>query len=670
MRKHVLRSALATIVIAATVTFWFVRATHHPSNREPQSKPAADLVPSPVSAPLSPDVPQSERASAVEAKPIVAVAVAPKDGVEVCVVLSSSGAPVSGARVRGLGLLEHSERDDVRRELAVGVLDPEAELADTPIYVTDEAGVTRVPRTSLPAEYSASVDGWWGKSYFSDSEKGPFTIELEPDASVRVQVVDASGAAAPGFPVALSCESSLRDDHWSAFTDARGWIEVRHWAAAVQSCLAAEEACLRAVILARDDASIPRVVFDAARGSSEPLKLVLPPLGRVAVRARGPNGEPLLAEDVQLARPDDVGTLGLPGFGHEVFEPDVNEPEAAIFERVGLGMELCASSWRTGFQPAHVVGRGPQSAGEMATLELVVEHPLPILTGRLIDSHGRPLASQEAKFWSPKLKGDLAVIAARDFLTNVDGRFRVPVAVRAGPWYSGAQIQFEYSDTSGIRHRARPQLGETLGPMENDVGDVRFAPMSELARGVVLDERGQPLANPDVFVDVHGPSNEDLRFEAHIDIHEHADGSFEVFGEHLPARDLRWEIAASALGYERSESSAFMPGARDLRLQLGLGGTLQGNVEFVPPGVNYRYHVVVVRADEVRDQEPMKELACSLDDKGHFHFGASRPGTFTLKAIGGYQKSVTLEGLELVSGQVCTDPRLAKIVVIASDGRR
>lgn len=304
----------------------------------------------------------------------------------------------------------------------------------------------------------------------------------------------------------------------------------------------------------------------------------------------------------------------------------------------------------------------------MATLELVVAHPLPILTGRLIDPNGRPLASQEAKFWSPKLKGDLAVIAARDFLTNVDGRFRVPVAVRAGPWYFGAQIQFEYTDTSGIRHRARPQLGETLGPIENDLGDVRFAPMSELARGVVLDERGQPLANPDVHVDVHGPSNEDLRFEAHIDIHEHADGSFEVFGERLPARDLRWEIAASALGYERSESSPFTPGARDLRLHLGLGGTLQGNVEFVPPGYGYSNRVVVLRAP-TGDSERTEELHCLLDDQGQFRFCASRPGTFTLKAIGGHDQLVTLDGLELVSGQACTDPRLAKLVVSTRDGR-
>lgn len=670
-RRSIIRLLLALLALLASiasVVWWHSPAREarerleaaRASESTPRLRDA--LCAAPVDEPAS-----TARASAVEAQPLVATIVAPKDGVEVRVVLRSNGEPVRGARVRGLGLLERSESPYGERVLPVGVLDPEAELADTPVYVTDEAGMTRVPRSSLPADYSASVDGLWGKSYFSDGDKGPFTIELEPDASVRVQVVDADGRAAPGFPVALSCESSLRDDHWSAFTNSTGWIEVRHWSAAVQKCLAPEEACLRAVILARDDESIPRLFFDAARGSSEPLKLMLPPLGRVAVRARSLDGLPLLAEDLHLSRPEDVGELGLPQFGLEVFEPDDNEPAAAVFERVGLGIDVCASTWHTGFKAVHVVGRGPARVGETATIDLVVEEPLPIVLGRLVDPDGRPLASHEAKMTWPS-SNDAASTLTKDFETNVDGRFRVSVGRRAGAWGPAAdRVRFEYRDAMGLRHRGWPKLAEMLGPRENDLGDVRFAPMRELARGVVLDERGQPLSNPDVFVDVHGPSNEDLRFEAHIDIHEHADGSFEVFGEHLPARDLRWEIAASAQGYERSESSAFTPGARDSRLQLGLGGTLEGNVEFVPAG--YAYSKVVLLRAPKGDPERTDELHCRLDDQGHFRFCASRPGTFTLKAIGGHDQLVTLDGLELVGGKACDDPRLLKIVVTTPDGR-
>lgn len=607
---------------------------------------------------------ESARTNAVADLPPRGVKVAPEDAVELRVVLASSGAPVSGALVRGLGLLEPSQEPDPHVQLAVGVLDPEARLEGTPSYVTDARGIARVPKRSLPADYSASAGELWGKTYCSDGVAPPFTIELEPDATVRVHVVDAHGRAAGRQELALGCASSPRDELWSALTDDEGFLLVRHVAAAAQKCLDPEEVVVRPVLLEHDEV-VPVLVLDPRATVPESRELTLPKLGRVEVAVRARDGRPLAADGVVLARPEDLATWGGPKSEASVWRPDSVERGLAVFEGVGLGVDVCACVEGLGRERVHVLGRSSEAPDGVARIELVVDEPWPVLTGRLLDVAGRPLCDVEASWRAPAGGGCVLYLGADSFRTDVNGRFRL---LHRGSleiselW--ARDVRVEWLDRDGVRHGLRPALPKRLSDGENELGDLRFAPTRVVARGVVLDAGGAAIADEGTtpwFTPIDG---HDSGFASSTDVHRKPGGEFEVFSECLAEH---WRVQTRAPGFEETETLEFDAGANGLRVVLGAGGSIRGRLVLEPGVASERVGVHVLRTDGGEHAPVYLPIA----EDGSFRFGASRSGTFTLVVEhAAWGTLVELAGLVLEGDGDCTDPRVASIRVAAPEPTR
>ncbi|MBI5364137.1 MAG: hypothetical protein HZA53_13235 [Planctomycetes bacterium] len=616
----------------------------------------------------------NERANAVTAPPEDrGVIVRAEDGVVVRVVLASSGAPVPGARVRGLGLLERRKEPDADAPLPVGVLDPEAELGDTPVYVTDAAGTTRVPKKSLPADYSATAGELWGKAYVSDSVAPPFTIELVPDATVRVQVVDAHGKPRARQEVALGCASAPRDDFWSALTDDRGFVEIRHAAALAAKCLGANEAVLRPVLFARDEL-LPHVALDIERGLATPEQLVLPPLGRVEVTIRTPDGAPLLADDVVLSRAEDEGYDGQPRWDADLLRPDSVDGARAVFEDIGLGVELRASSREVAFRPVHVLGTGPRHDDETVRLQITVDRARPVLTGRLLDPQGTPLRRVRAWLLEGRIFDETASEYVADpelrskecFETDLEGRFRVRSGLLRDPRIDDRlRVRIVYRGADG-RHELDTRLPSTLESPEHSLGDLRFAPKRPIGRCRVYDERGSTLVDARLrarFLNTEGVNEEWWVDPSWVRVEG---GARELSAEF---RGQRVMVVADAPGYEASEPVELVPNGPELRIVLGSGGWAVAKLLGKSGFELDRCVPMFVRPEFDLEKQLRRGIAlqsnCARDADGALRFAAARAGRFDFVVLDAREGSVLerIGGIEFRSGVACDDPRLSGVEV-------
>ena len=603
----------------------------------------------------------------VETKDATPITAAPADGLEVIVVDGRSGVPVAGARVRGLGLLEPMSGPNDHKEVPIGLLDFEIELAGGAVYETDATGRTRIPKNGVPGSYAASAPGMWGMAYFSDSEKPPHVIDMMPERGARVLVVDAHGKPAPNVPVAIACDGARFDDLVESLSDEQGLVDVRHWRSAQQKCLDAADTCVRPLILARWDA-IPRLHIDTTRNAPDPQRLVLPPLGSVEVRVRAADGTPLLAPDLVLTRAEEKGYGDQPGKDAETFGPTTNEAGRALFTHVGLGCELRASSESVGGVFTYCVGPGPRVDGEVAVLELVVAKPYSALTGRFIGPDGLPLTRVAAWLtpclshedpeaaptivpWGPR-SSPLHCEDGGRFVTDDQGRFRLRAAQNSED--SGWQLHFAFIDRDKRTLSAIIPAPARLTLPETALGDVRFAPLRELASGVLIAPSEMTIVHP--WVELRSGTGRDA---VSAEVRVSPEGSFSAWTQ---SDAPSWFLRAGTSVCEGTPPLEIAAGATDLKIALGGGGFVRGRVladDDMSPG-NFLVHLAPV-SDHGREGE---DLFAEPGTDGRFIFALAAAGTFdlhvsNLKML--WNEVATLEGLVVEAGKDCADPRLDPI---------
>lgn len=591
------------------------------------------------------------------------ITAAPADGLEVIVVDGRSGVPVAGARVRGLGLLEPMSGPNDHKEVPIGLLDFEIELAGGAVYETDATGRTRIPKNGVPGSYAASAPGMWGMAYFSDSERPPHVIDMVPERGARVLVVDAHGKPTPNVPVAIACDGARFDDLVESLSDEQGFVDVRHWRSAQQKCLDAADTCVRPLILAKWDA-IPRLHIDTNAGAPDPQRLALPPLGNVEVRVRSADGVALFPRDVVLSRAEDKGYEGRPGRDAEVFAPSFSELGRALFEHVGLGLELRASSTSLGKDFTYCLGPGPQTDRATAVLELVVTRPRCELTGRFVDTGGRPLAGVQGEFQRSSA-GDSDMLYLRRIALRTDdaGRFRVFTNDSAGA-PSTREVGFVFYDDAGHAHRSIVALPTTLSSPETDLGDIHFASPQPIVSGRVLVPRGMLLLDAQVLVrpivdSIPVQSTADLLRQRGDFVSVREDGTFDIWNCDTATT---WLVHARAGACEGSIPVEVAAGAAGLTLEFGAGGFVRGRLIADQPVAPGRFVVLLQRADDETDAGKPLQIEAASD--GRFAFALSAPGTFDLRVAdtkANWNEVVVLEGLVLAAGTDCSDPRLDPI---------
>lgn len=333
--------------------------------------------------------------------------------------------------------------------------------------------------------------------------EGVIELRLEPRRDLVVEVRHADGSPASGFEVVtlLWVEDEAGNETYNG-TNRRTTTDTRGTATFEWSALTAQAKwrhVLRGQVRVELVSSAPTVAdFEARKAPDEPLRLVLPPMGRVvvevvvaSVRARGVTRVALGTEG--------AGVTGLrlePVIdGRAVFHVAANGQRF----RAELGPSNQSMESGSGYVP------GPTQHGEEVTI--VLDRAAVRIVGRLVDESGGPIVN--TRFEARTL--DMGRRPNR-FETDGDG------------WFSGAPIEF-----SGLEHEStgcvewtfddqRPgeplrrgtvlvpifELKDlkTLAPHECDVGEVVMFEAPLLVSGVVIDPLGRPVPNVETQVGV------------------------------------------------------------------------------------------------------------------------------------------------------------------------
>ncbi len=364
-------------------------------------------------------------------------------------------------------------------------------------YVTDEEGSVEV----LGSASQAVVLARHGDTFGIDALKTDGEVQvivLEPDKLLRVRVLDSTGRAVAGVPVALLGTTRGVSGHPGqdlplsrATTAAEEGGEPHAVLAWFQHSLAQHYEQLSVALDFPLTESV-RLPVHPTRWPSGTVDLELPPVGSVRLTIRDRDVDSPVGRRTALlrTRPEE----GFPAWTPEPGSLSRTARDGSYrFWPVGLDTELVVSVYST--DPGVPVMKellDPTRDGEEREVELDVGGRLVIFTGRLLEPDGRPCASSSliAELGDPE--------NFVHFGLEEDGSFEFEFTEYETKPLVGVVTLTDTSPTGGRRTGQAPIR---ITPAENrcDLGDVRFEESAlgatdpaDLA-GRVVDTAGEPV---------------------------------------------------------------------------------------------------------------------------------------------------------------------------------
>ncbi|MCY3003258.1 MAG: sigma-70 family RNA polymerase sigma factor [Planctomycetota bacterium] len=609
-----LAAGLALFFACATA-LWFLWPADETSASVPL--PAIEMFAATKAEPSS-RVEESEREVAT---PVSAPPVEPLEhGQRVRVLFDRTRAPAVGATVRW------------RAVEAGGARGPQ--LAAT----TDAAGELEFERPAGQLELEAAWPGWFAETRLRDSDVAPRELVLVPDGDLQVQVRFASGAPAAGFEVAVSRGGSSRASIATEQTDPSGLVVFEHFRAR-QFASGTDDGLVWIAPLAP---VLQRALhFERVTNwPRAPIVLTIPDGASLRVHVVDAAGAPLL-EPARLA-------IIVPASSDvTASHVDVRDGEALVQGiEPGITLSLLVQpAVRSAQSGSGVPVDAPRAAGESAEVTLKFANQTPLISGRVLDPRGTPLAGARLDIvarehfdqpWDP---------GRSTFRTDDSGRFEGATTRIEAEAPIDAKLLFRTEDG---RLEGRIDFGAPLAPgAPTYVGDVQLAPVPVLVSGLVVDDEGRPLANATVdLLTRPAGSTERCTKDAPRSVRSDAVGQFE----------LRAGITTG---------------------ELQLVARLGGHVDSVPRDVQIGESSVVLVlprqvqvAGRVLASNPNVLDALELECAGT-KVQPALDGTFRLVVAGdvaGANLRVLLQGheqplVELANLQGADDPRLASIDV-------
>ncbi|MBK8980186.1 MAG: hypothetical protein IPM29_30155 [Planctomycetes bacterium] len=393
------------------------------------------------------------------------------------------------------------------------------------------------------------------------------------------------------------------------------------------------------VIAARSPQLTPHVLRVPADAVPERiLELRIGDLGAVVVRLVGPDGEPLWTPcRVELARSganplpgtvDPALVEGLAQVSRMRADKPVGEAEVR-FAPVGAGVLLdVAVRFADDDFAFEQKGLSGPLADEERVLEVAVPDWFAVLTGRLVGPDGKP--------WS-ELATELLVSGARGRIegepvtTDSAGRFELPIRLRepAGPYALEVQARLGEQPLGALVAVPDLQTGR-----RQDIGDVLVVALPLLAKGTIVDDRGEPITGASAQLQQFLPGaaeRGDWRDVAYVRAITAEDGAYALYGQ---PRDGELRVRAMARGYTRAESGPLPFGATFDATLARLGGILAAGIapDWLPRGA--------VQVELLRDGRQVRSEDLQPRQDGAFRtmLGGLPPGiydlTCTLTGIG------------------------------------
>lgn len=480
--------------------------------------------------------------------------------IRVRVVDAATKAPVARAEIFWAALADPNERQRFgdlpgwgrfgggSRHVAVGL------IARGTKRVTDDLGETMLPGAPWRIAVAARAKDRVGFAELDRGRGEELVVALVSDEPIAVLVVDPTGEPRAKAPVIVMQSGGNRERGgngvlWSGETDDEGLARVPYFRLHVREGLGTEFLAFLAVPLDRPEFA----AFVAEPLPKDPIRLTMPATGWVELSVVDPDQRPLdsaLRVWVRPKRGDGKQQVAILPKGFEAggwFDAAMaTKPRGATSVRlgpIGLGLELRAGMRFTdrGRGGERIEGpwfAGPRAHDQVVTTTLVTPDWLAIVRGRVIDPSGAPHAAgrlpcQVRDTRRPWFDGGLEL--------DADGRFELGVRVdQAVTPEASLEIVERHAD--GTCAAGLAPLPGFAANARLAIGEVRLAEVQPLARGRVIDERGEPVRRARVQVQV---SFDGQRFLdgglARNGVAE--DGSFLLFGV-PPSGALR--IAASA----------------------------------------------------------------------------------------------------------------------------
>lgn len=569
-------------------------------------------------------------------------------------------APCPGAEV---WLLQNATKST--RKAFRDAQDPEAWMREHGVERTaDASGRLRitVPHEGPTAVVARSGE-LWGRESIDEDIEGTVRIQLERDATLVVQVIDAAGTPLPGIKVEIRRSNSA----WSypvtdrETADPDGVARFQH----VQEILVRNSLGASSWKVGVEGALDPWVQepIDPDALPAEPVTLVLPATGAVELRVFDESGA--------LLEGDGKATLGVvrkgeprklspfSSQGRQRVDRPV-EDGVARFPVVGLGCELELAAHRAGSNvDTHVYGIGPTAPGQTVQFELQLGTDHPVVRLRALGEDRAPLVraklAARIDYMSRHMQNanELSVVTGDDGMVNLD---------LEGHWAEGTErkLTLQQGPREQPEGTAVLDLSRKLENGLNDLGDVVLGAAPVFVAGRVVDASGAGVPGAKLLLRhrSQGRSWWDLEY----DFDQEADeaGFFEVRGS--------WSADEFKLGATDGDLACemvpFTPGERDLRIELRGGGFIVGSV-LLDEGIPHDavdVHIVS-HGDGRLDHLDDRGAHDAPDEDGEFRLGPLLAGTYAVRVnLDDVNEPLLLvEDVVVPGGSDVRDPRLDRI---------
>lgn len=561
--------------------------------------------------------------------------------VQVQIVRADTRAPVPDAQVwcwpRSAVVASDGDFDEWLRRGRV-----EEHLAAASSTRSDLRGEAQVADQEQGFVIAAAAGELWGCASFPALRQGAAIVALAPDLDLRVQVVDAQGAALAGVAVALQQHrGSSVFERMLARTQAPDGVAILRHAGHFLRTFQGPEDEFAVRVQALFDPLLERKLLRGAE-PTEPIRFVLPPNGSCAVTLVDASGESVggaCEARLRFAKP--------PGGPVETLSS--RSGTGLVFEHVELGRELLLQVKLEGVPTVlEARGPGPQSPGERIVLRPLVGGDSAILRGRVLDPAGAPVREREL---CARIESGAARPAAWDeqrVWTTADGRFALQIAPRTD-LAAGSQLALGALAHDGAELAvARLALPPELPAGSYELGDCVLPDPPLAAAGRVVDESGNAIAGALVTAEIDAGDSAPGRLASAL---SDETGRFEIRGE---AAGKQLSLQAAKQGLVGSPVSVRAP-ASDLRLVLGSSGTLAGRVLLDP---SLQRTLVLVQVERAAPAGLAGSTVLSQD--GSFSLQSLVPETYSLRVVYASNASelARIEDLRVRAGENPRDPRL------------
>lgn len=531
----------------------------------------------------------------------------------ILVVEKGSDRPIAGARV----LLQKEPTDELEwKEAWERWGDVESILANGfgEQQVSDERGSLLVPRPGRNLWVTADLGELHGEARI-DRKQDVCKIEVKPYHSLAIEVVDELGKPAQGVRVALM--EGIHGEWWapwSGITGSDGRVEL------VKLEDQPDEAKSTLALGPCFSMATPaQVEFTLDDVPASPLRFALEPTGSIEVLLCNAQGRVLdLDATIQLklmgselsAAASRVGSHDAPA-----------RAGRAVFERIGLGLELEASARIKGQRFGNREFAGPATAGEQIRVGLPFQESCTLVRGRALDEHGEPLQGKQ-------VSGELVNFAGTPhpgrFSASTDetGRFTgefVPMLKVFGP----LSLRLSLAGPGLACRTAVAEVDLAANSPRLELGDVVFLPLEVFVRGMVLDESGAPVYYARIEAKDAVTRRDLSHSSGEWSVYSDSLGRFAIAGTSRPAEI---ELTAFSYGHLRPPPIRVPAGSDNVLITFPRCGRLEGRAR-LPEG--FEWGALDFDFEYVGESRVTPTWENYAD--GYFLMPAATPGTLAVR---------------------------------------